>query len=179
MCVCVYATHLQDELGHPSNTETASRRKQRTAQLAGHSASHSEVPPSLSRPVCEHETQTDANTDDARPTVATTTRQGLAAQQHAAHAGLLRFRRPWPAPRPLLLSDSDESDSLSDFDSIADFHTESAVADDTHMHQGSSSLAVEPTCDVSDEAALQVNSPAGRGSITCGGMAAAAGKLIQ
>lgn len=54
-------------------------------------------------------------------------RQATAAQAHAGHAGLLRFKRQWPMPRPLMLSDSDDSDSLSEFDSIADFHIESGA----------------------------------------------------
>ena len=49
-----------------------------------------------------------------------------ASALHAGHAGLLRLKRQWrPISRQLRLSDSDDDsdDSLSDFNSIADFHT--------------------------------------------------------
>ena len=46
-------------------------------------------------------------------------------------------------PRPLMLSDSDDSDSLSEFDSIADFHIEN-TADQKLTQQDSRCLAVEP-----------------------------------
>lgn len=52
-----------------------------------------------------------------------------AAGLHAGHAGLLRLKRHWrPISRQLQLSDSDDSDGLSDFDSIDDFHTEAGIA---------------------------------------------------
>ena len=59
------------------------------------------------------------STESARPRCST------AAALHAAPAGLLRLKRQWrPISRQLRLSDSDDSDSLSDFNSIDDFHTE-------------------------------------------------------
>ena len=70
-------------------------------------------------------------------------RHGRAVQAHAGHAGLLRFKRQWPMPRPVMLSGSDDSDSLSDFDSIADFHLESA-ADQKLAHQDSCRPANRP-----------------------------------
>jgi len=57
---------------------------------------------------------------------------------HAGHAGLLRLKRHWrPISRQLQLSDSDDSsDSLSDFNSIADFHTEGETKHSLqHQHQ--------------------------------------------
>lgn len=52
-----------------------------------------------------------------------------AAGRYAGHAELLRLKRHWrPISRQLQLSDSDDSDGLSDFDSIDDFHTEAGTA---------------------------------------------------
>ena len=60
------------------------------------------------------------STESARPRCST------AAALHAGPAGLLRLKRQWrPISWQLRLSDSDDSeDSLSDFNSIDDFHTE-------------------------------------------------------
>lgn len=79
-------------------------------------------------------TLTDVQTSRGDTAKRSHSRHGLAVQVHAGHAGLLRFKRQWPVPRPLMLSDSDDSDSLSDFDSIADFHIE-AAADERLVHQ--------------------------------------------
>lgn len=70
-------------------------------------------------------------------------KQGAAALAHAGHAGLLRFKRQWPMPRPLMLSDSDASDSLSEFDSIADFHVEADAGQKLAQHN-SCRTAVKP-----------------------------------
>lgn len=70
-------------------------------------------------------------------------RHGVAARTHAGHAGLLRFKRQWPVPKPLMLSDSDDSDSLSDFDSIADFHIEAAAGGKLAHQQDARQTAVK------------------------------------
>lgn len=63
------------------------------------------------------------STEGARP------RRSTASALHAGPAGLLRLKRQWrPISRQLQLSDSDDSDSLSDFNSIDDFHTERGQA---------------------------------------------------
>ena len=63
------------------------------------------------------------STEGAQP------RRSTAAALHAGPAGLLRLKRQWrPISRQLRLSDSDDSDSLSDFNSIDDFHTERGQA---------------------------------------------------
>lgn len=80
-----------------------------------------------------------ADTPRAEPPL----KQGAAALAHAGHAGLLRFKRQWPMPRPLMLSDSDDSDSLSEFDSIADFHVESDAGQKLANHN-SCRPAVKP-----------------------------------
>lgn len=59
------------------------------------------------------------STEGAQP------RHSTAAALHAGPAGLLHLKRQWrPISRQLRLSDSDDSDTLSDFNSIDDFHTE-------------------------------------------------------
>lgn len=67
----------------------------------------------------------------------------MVAQAHAGHARLLRFKRQWPVPRPLMLSDSDDSDSLSDFDTIADFHIEAAAGGKLAHQQDACTTAVK------------------------------------
>ncbi|DBA76239.1 TPA: hypothetical protein ACH3X1_009959 [Trebouxia sp. C0004] len=77
------------------------------------------------------------STECARP------RRSTAASLHAGPAGLLRLKRQWrPISRQLRLSDSDDSDSLSDFNSIDDFHTEGGEALQTR--QQAAACCLEP-----------------------------------
>lgn len=76
------------------------------------------------------------------------------------HAGLLRFKRQWPMPRPLMLSDSDDSDSLSEFDSIADFHVESDAGQKLVQHN-SCRTAAQP-----DPPGTCLSTLAAQGSVT-------------
>ena len=68
-------------------------------------------------------------------------RRSTGAALHAGPAGLLRLKRQWrPISRQLRLSDSDDSDSLSDFHSIDDFHTERGQALQTEQQAAACSL---------------------------------------
>ena len=100
-------------------------------------------------------------------------RQATAAKAHAGHAGLLRFKRQWPMTRPLMLPDSDDSDSLSEFDSIADFHIESA-ANQKLAEQDSRCLAVEP-----GPQAMCVSSSGAQCSVANSSKAIGAGQSMQ
>ena len=101
-------------------------------------------------------------------------RQATAAQAHAGHAGLLRFKRQWPMPRSLMLSDSDsDSDSLSEFDSIVDFHVEHA-ADQKLAQQHSRCQAVEP-----GSQAVCLSSSGGRHCIANSSKVIGAGQSMQ
>ena len=84
-------------------------------------------------------------------------RRSTAAALHAAPAGLLRLKRQWrPISRQLRLSDSDDSDSLSDFNSIDDFHTERGQ--DLQTGQQASACCIGPV----------VHSDGGGGGLTVG-----------
>ncbi len=70
--------------------------------------------------------------------------RSTAAALHVGPAGLLRLKRQWrPISRQLRLSDSDDSDSLSDFNSIDDFHTERGQALQTGQY-AAAACCLEP-----------------------------------
>ena len=135
--------------------------------------------PNVSSGHAEHYTQTDAAEDEAASCrLRSKLQQGMAAQLHAGHAELLRFKRHWPLSRPLLLSDSDDSDSLSEFDSLADFRVEPAAHDCKLMSQDGST-AVQSAGDESHEGALQIRTPEDSSSTAKGSRPVAAGQLCQ
>lgn len=100
-------------------------------------------------------------------------KQGAAALAHAGHAGLLRFKRQWPMPRPLMLSASDDSDSLSEFDSIADFHVESDAGQKLAQHNNCHT-AVKP-----DPPGTCLSTLAAQRSVTNRSKAAGAGQFVR
>lgn len=100
-------------------------------------------------------------------------RRDTAAQAHAGHAGLLRFKRQWPMPRPLMLSDSDDSDSLNEFDSIADFHIESPAGQKL-PHQDSCRPDAEP-----GSQAICLGSSGARRSVANSSKAIEAGQSVK
>ncbi len=93
-----------------------------------------------------------------RSTEGAQTRRSTAAALHAGPAGLLRLKRQWrPISRQLQLSDSDDSDSLSEFNSIDDFHTERGHALQTR--QQAAACCLEPVvCSSSGGSGLAVGS---------------------
>ena len=108
--------------------------------------------------------------DTANPRLAVPpSRHSMAAH---GHAGLLRFKRQWPVPRPLLLSDSDNSDSLSEFESIADFHIEAAAGGGKLAHRQDAYR----TATKADSAAECRSSSEARRSVVKSSEAIAAGK---
>ena len=76
-------------------------------------------------------------------------------------------------PRPLILTDSDDSDSLSEFDSIADFHIESAAGQKL-AHQDSRHPAAEPASE-----AICLSSLGARRSVANSSKAIEAGQSMQ
>lgn len=172
----VQAVQLTESSPHSSNANVALHQK---PTAAGPPTSFASQQLNGGTGHTEHYTQTDIGMDDtASCRLRSRFELGMAAQLRAGHAGLLQFKRHWPVPRPLLLSDSDDSDSLSEFDSIADFHTEPAASGHKSTCQDGS-LAVQPADDESQEAALQIRTPGGNSGIAKSSRSVAAGALVQ